>query len=92
MAVREWNDEIVFLHRIVPGAADRSYGIQVARLAGLPGEIIDRAKEILERLEAGGSKAEVFRAPTAVKPRRSRGRAEDLTPSFGWFAEEAKNG
>ena len=83
VAVREWNDEIVFLHRIVPGAADRSYGIQVARLAGLPAEIIDRAKEILGRLEAGGSKSEVFDAPTAVKSRKSRGRVDDLTPSFG---------
>ncbi len=89
VAVREWNDEIVFLHRIAPGAADRSYGIQVARLAGLPGEIIDRAKEILSRLEAGGTKAEVFDTPTAVKPRKSRVRADELTQSFGWFAEES---
>ena len=53
VAVREWNDQIIFLRQIVPGAADRSYGIQVARLAGLPDEIIGRAKEILEKLEAG---------------------------------------
>ena len=92
VAVREWNDEIVFLHRIVPGAADRSYGIQVARLAGLPAEIIDRAKEILGRLEAGGTKAEVFSVPSAVtNPRKgkSRPREDELTPSFGWFAEGA---
>ena len=90
VAVREWNDEIVFLHRIVPGAADRSYGIQVARLAGLPGEIIDRAKEILGRLEAGGSKAEVFNTPTAVKARKPRPRADEASmPSFGWFSEDA---
>ena len=88
VAVREWNDEIVFLHRIVEGAADRSYGIQVARLAGLPAGIIDRAKEILGRLEAGGSKAEVFSTPTAVKPRRSRAReSEEMMPGFGWFGE-----
>ncbi len=93
VAVREWNDEIVFLHRIVPGAADRSYGIQVARLAGLPAEIIDRAKEILGRLEAGGTKAEVFSAPSAVpQSRRSkpRARADESMPSFGWFSEEAE--
>ncbi len=53
VAVREWNDQIIFLRQIVPGAADRSYGIQVGRLAGLPDAIIDRAKEILEKLEAG---------------------------------------
>lgn len=53
VAVREWNDQIIFLRQIVPGAADRSYGIQVGRLAGLPDPIINRAKEILEKLEAG---------------------------------------
>jgi DNA mismatch repair protein MutS len=51
--VRERNDRIAFLRKIVPGAADKSYGIQVARLAGLPQEIIDRAKEILANLEEG---------------------------------------
>lgn len=54
VAVREWNDQIIFLRKIVPGAADRSYGIQVARLAGMPREIIERAKTILAELEAGG--------------------------------------
>ncbi|HWA10831.1 MAG TPA: DNA mismatch repair protein MutS [Opitutaceae bacterium] len=52
VAVKEWNDEIVFVRRVVPGAADRSYGIQVARLAGLPRAVIDRAKTILARLES----------------------------------------
>ncbi|MBI5136653.1 MAG: DNA mismatch repair protein MutS [Nitrospirae bacterium] len=51
--VREWNDDIVFLHRIVEGGADRSYGIQVARLAGLPRPVIDRARAVLANLEAG---------------------------------------
>ena len=51
--VREAGDKIVFLRKIVPGSADKSYGIQVARLAGLPGEVIDRAKEILLNLEEG---------------------------------------
>jgi DNA mismatch repair protein MutS len=51
VAVREWNDQIIFLRKIVPGGADKSYGIQVARLAGLPKEILDRAKEILTHLE-----------------------------------------
>jgi DNA mismatch repair protein MutS len=52
VAVREWNDQIIFLRKIVPGGADRSYGIQVARLAGLPKEILDRAKQILAHLES----------------------------------------
>jgi DNA mismatch repair protein MutS len=55
VAVKEWNDEIVFVRRVVAGAADRSYGIQVARLAGLPPEVIDRAKAILARLEGEDS-------------------------------------
>jgi DNA mismatch repair protein MutS len=52
VAVREYQDEIVFLHRIVEGGTDRSYGIHVARLAGVPVELIGRAKEILRDLEA----------------------------------------
>jgi DNA mismatch repair protein MutS len=52
VAVKEWNDEIVFVRRVIPGAADRSYGIQVARLAGLPLSVIDRAKTILSKLES----------------------------------------
>ncbi len=52
VAVKEWNDEIVFVRRVIPGAADRSYGIQVARLAGLPLSVIDRAKTILAKLES----------------------------------------
>ena len=52
VAVKEWNDDIVFVRRVVEGAADRSYGIQVARLAGLPLPVIDRAKTILTQLES----------------------------------------
>ena len=51
IAVKEWNDEIIFLRKIAVGSADKSYGIQVARLAGLPKEVIERAKEVLANLE-----------------------------------------
>jgi len=51
--VREHKGEVVFLRRIAPGAASRSYGIDVARLAGLPRSVIARARQILEKLEAG---------------------------------------
>jgi DNA mismatch repair protein MutS len=51
MKVREWEGEVVFLHEVGPGAADRSYGIQVARLAGLPAPVIARAKQVLDILE-----------------------------------------
>jgi DNA mismatch repair protein MutS len=52
MRVKEWQGEVVFLHEVVPGAADRSYGIQVAKLAGLPASVIERAKLVLAQLEA----------------------------------------
>ncbi|MBI5183629.1 MAG: DNA mismatch repair protein MutS [Nitrospinae bacterium] len=51
IAVREWNEEIIFLRKIVKGGADKSYGIQVARLAGLPAEVLKRAKEVMMNLE-----------------------------------------
>ncbi len=57
VSVKEWNDEIIFVRQVVPGPADRSYGIQVARLAGLPLPVINRAKEILERLESDDTTA-----------------------------------
>ncbi len=53
MKVREWNDSIVFLHEVVPGTADRSYGIHVAKLAGLPEVVVARAGEVLRALEEG---------------------------------------
>ena len=69
VAVREWNDQIIFLRKIVSGGADKSYGIQVARLAGLPKEILDRAKEILAHLEKPDGAIE---APAAAKPQRKK--------------------
>ncbi|MCC6001825.1 MAG: DNA mismatch repair protein MutS [Pararhodobacter sp.] len=53
VAVREWEGDVVFLHEVRRGAADRSYGVQVARLAGLPDVVIRRARDVLERLEKG---------------------------------------
>ncbi|MFQ5527528.1 MAG: DNA mismatch repair protein MutS [Thermoanaerobaculia bacterium] len=52
MAVREWENKIVFLHRVIGGSADKSYGLHVARLAGIPPEVIDRAGQVLANLEA----------------------------------------
>ncbi|AXC49052.1 DNA mismatch repair protein MutS [Paracoccus suum] len=54
VAVREWKGDVIFLHEVRKGAADRSYGVQVARLAGLPAAVVDRAREILAALEKGG--------------------------------------
>ena len=51
MSVKEWQGEVVFLHEVVSGTADRSYGIQVAKLAGLPDAVISRARDVLDQLE-----------------------------------------
>lgn len=59
IAVKEWNGQIIFLRKIVAGSAEKSYGIQVARLAGLPETVLHRARQILERLEAGHPPTEV---------------------------------
>jgi DNA mismatch repair protein MutS len=53
MRVKEWRGQVVFLHEVAPGTADRSYGIHVARLAGLPRAVLARAEEVLAGLEAG---------------------------------------
>ena len=66
LAVREWEDQIVFLRRVVRGSADKSYGLHVARLAGLPASVIDRAGEVLSNLEAQ-------EYDPAGQPRRAQG-------------------
>ena len=53
VAVKEWQGEVIFLHEVIKGAADRSYGVQVAQLAGLPKSVVDRARVVLEALEKG---------------------------------------
>jgi len=70
VAVKEWNDDIVFVRRVVSGAADRSYGIQVARLAGLPLTVIDRAKTILAKLESDDTSVSLPAATPQAKPKK----------------------
>lgn len=77
VAVKEWNQQIIFLHKILPGSAEKSYGIQVARLAGLPENVIARAKEVLLQLESGHQPAESVKevpVPTSV-PAKTRKKA-----------------
>jgi DNA mismatch repair protein MutS len=76
---REFRDEVVFLHRAAPGGASRSYGIQVARLAGLPGAVIERSREILRNLEGGELDAQ-------GRPRLAGGGAGPAEPQLGLFA------
>ncbi len=74
VAVREWKGEVIFLRRVVPGAASRSYGIEVARLAGVPDPVIQRAKEILHNLEQSELDA-------AGRPRLARAKREETAPA-----------
>jgi len=74
VAVREWNDQIIFLRKITEGGASHSYGIQVARLAGLPLEVIERAREILRNLEKGEY------AEGGV-PRIAKGKKQSVAPA-----------
>lgn len=99
VAVREWNDQIIFLRKIVPGGADKSYGIQVARLAGLPRAVLERAREILANLERselsadgsasahspGGSEGEGAPAKARQTRRRSVMAAEADRPQMTLF-------
>ena len=85
VAVKEWNDEIIFVREIIKGPADRSYGIQVARLAGLPISVIDRAKAILDNLEnhkASGNNplAEVGNIPSAPAPKKGKSHKTKIPP------------
>ncbi len=64
--VREWEDQILFMHRIVPGSADRSYGVQVARLAGIPRSVIQRARQLMEQLAVHVGRGKPRAASTAV--------------------------
>jgi DNA mismatch repair protein MutS len=80
VAVREWNDRIIFLRKIQKGAADKSYGIQVARLAGLPVAVIDRAKEILANLESAELNAQGRPRLAEAKSPRRKAKTEDSRP------------
>lgn len=85
IAVKEWNDEIIFVRQIIKGPADRSYGIQVARLAGLPPSVIDRAKTILDQLENNSQQS----VPTARTPKDTDKKNTDSSsqsPQFDLFS------
>ena len=80
VAAREWKGEVVFLRKLTAGGASRSFGVEVAKLAGLPPPVVDRARAILRTLESdGGRAAPTCRGPSRP-PRRSR------APQLGLFA------
>ena len=82
VAVKEWNDEVVFLHRIVRGGADKSYGIHVARLAGIPPQVNERAKDVLAQLEADHRDA--LDRPTIQAPGAQSGDGQYQLTLFGF--------
>jgi DNA mismatch repair protein MutS len=76
LRAREWKGDLIFLHEVISGAADRSYGVQVAKLAGLPGSAVARAKAILGTLEKGQNGAK----PLALDDLPLFARYEPITP------------
>jgi len=82
LRAKEWRGDLVFLHEVAPGPADRSYGIQVGRLAGLPKTVVERARQVLARLEAGRGKAAELDGElpllAAAKPPEADSRLEQL--------------
>jgi len=89
VAVREWNDQVVFLHKILEGGADKSYGIQVARLAGVPKTVIERSKEILRNLEESELTPEgAVRQPSRHKAEREKLKKLEAPPQMDLFAQQ----
>jgi DNA mismatch repair protein MutS len=97
VAIKEWNDQIVFLRRVVEGGADKSYGIQVARLAGLPATVVGRAKEVLANLEQKefDETGEPVAAHKTGREEGGKGRGEKTAPhdadQLGLFATRDAN-
>jgi DNA mismatch repair protein MutS len=86
VAVREVGDQVLFLHRLVPGGADRSYGIEVGRLAGLPAPVIARAKEVLALLEGDAATMAEALGRVPAGPRKARRRAAPPADQLALFA------
>jgi DNA mismatch repair protein MutS len=86
VAVREWNDQIVFLRKIVEGGTDKSYGIQVARLAGVPKPVIERAKQILRNLEESELTPEGNVRQPQPRPEREKLKKLTASPQLDLFA------
>jgi DNA mismatch repair protein MutS len=89
IAVKEWNEEIIFLHKLVPGGTNRSYGIQVARLAGIPPAVIRRAKKILFGIESGEHGAPVS-VPSARGARAGPMQLDLFRPAEARVLEELR--
>jgi DNA mismatch repair protein MutS len=89
VAIREWGEKLVFLHRVQEGASDKSYGISVGRLAGLPGSVVSRAREILGNLESHALDREGM--PVLVSGGESSYGEEPAESQMGLFTDGAKD-
>jgi len=88
VAVKEWNQQIIFLRKIIPGSAEKSYGIQVARLAGLPDAVLHRAREVLAQLDGGhapvgGQVAKETTVP--ARPPKKKGEGKTVVAQLDLF-------
>jgi DNA mismatch repair protein MutS len=93
IAVREWNEQIIFLRKIIPGAADKSNGILVARLAGLPPNIIQRAKDILQHLETNSATGDDVEIAAKEAPKKKKAAAaKKKKPTKGEKAKDLPSG
>lgn len=88
VAVREWGDQVIFLHKIVPGGTDKSYGIQVARLAGLPAPVLKRAKEVLRQLEE--DQIDDKGLPRLAKAKQKKDKARDVLRELDLFGRSGQ--
>lgn len=88
-AVREWEEEVIFLYKVIPGASDQSYGIHVAKLAGLPPAVVERAQEILRDLEERG--VHVVRPARRTRARGVRTALSSHPAQLGLFGDEPRS-
>jgi DNA mismatch repair protein MutS len=88
VSVKEINDTIIFLRKIVPGGADQSYGIEVAKLAGLPTEVIERAKDILEGLEKNQTSKSKIETKEKPKAKSKNNVDTSMQMDFGSLAKD----
>ncbi len=91
VAIKEWEGRVIFLRKLLPGGTSRSYGLAVARLAGLPSEVLVRAAEILENLESGNLSGHLPTQSTASKQGRGPAQLELFAPPANGLADKLRN-
>ena len=90
-AVREWQDEVVFLYKVIDGASDQSYGIHVAKLAGLPRTVTARAEEILKDLEGSAELVRPSKKRARASASKARTSVKDSSSQLGLFGQAGES-